>query len=138
CRYTASHCWLREEPEGVWSAGFTGFAAWLLGDPVEFDFTVSAGAVVAAGQEIGWVEGLKAVNAVFSEVEGEFLGAGDGIAADITLMERDPYGRGWLYRVRGQPAPDTLDVEGYIAVLNEAVDAVIRNRQAECGGECEG
>lgn len=137
-RYTASHCWLAEEPHGVWRVGFTKFAAWLLGDLVEYEFSVAAGAVVAAGQEIGWVEGLKSLSSVRSVISGEFLDTGDGISAGITLIDSDPYQRGWLYRVRGNPAADALDVHGYAAILDRAVDDAVRDRREECRGECEG
>ena len=133
-RYTASHYWLREESDGVWRIGFTKLAAWLLGDLVEHEFTIPAGSVVAVGQEIGWAEGLKALNTVYSVAEGEFLGGGDEIQSDITLIESDPYERGWLYRVRGKPLPDSFDAHGYIAVLDETIDEVLRDRQEECGG----
>ena len=113
-------------------------ATWLLGDPVEFDLPLLPGTPVAAAREIGWVEGLKALHTLYSVAEGEFLEAGIGIARDITLIDTDPYGRGWLYRVRGNPAPGTVDVHRYIALLDDAVDAVIRGREAACGGGCEG
>ena len=64
-RYTASHYWLLEESKGVWRIGFTKFATWLLGDPVEHQFSILAGSAVAVGQDIGWVEGLKALHTVY-------------------------------------------------------------------------
>ena len=138
CRYTPSHFWLLEESAGVWRIGFTKLATWLLGDPVEFEFSVRAGAAVSVGQEIGWVEGLKALNTIYSVAEGEFLCACEEIISDITLIGSDPYGLGWLYRVRGKPAAESIDVHAYITLLNEAVDNVIRGREAECGGTCAG
>lgn len=133
-RYTPSHCWLLDEGVGIWRVGFTQFATWLLGDPVEFEFSVRAGSAVGAGQEIGWVEGLKAVTTIYSAVQGEFLDAGEEISADITVIESDPYERGWLYRVRGEPAPESMDVQAYIALLDEAVEEELRSRQDECRG----
>jgi len=137
CLYTASHCWLREDGSGVWRVGLTGFAAWLLGDGVEYEFKVAPGTPVAAGQEIGWVEGLKAVQTIDAAVQGVFLGEGDTVRTDITVLQRDSYQDGWLYRARGTPVPGTLDVRGYAALLDAAVDAVKLTREAECGGECE-
>lgn len=137
-RYASSHYWLLEESAGVWRIGFTKLATWLLGGPVEHEFSVLAGSAVAAGQEIGWVEGLKALSTVLSVVEGEFLGPGDEIQSDIALIESDPYERGWLYRVRGKPEQDTLDVHGYVAVLDRTIDEVLLDRQEECGGPYAG
>ncbi len=132
CRYTASHCWLREESAAVWQVGLTGFAVWLMGDPVEYEFTAAPGTPVAAGRDIGWVEGLKAVHTIEAAVEGVFLDEGDEVRADITVLQRDPYGDGWLYRVRGTPAPETLDVRAYAALLDGEVDAVRLAREDEC------
>jgi glycine cleavage system H protein len=137
-RYTASHFWLAEKPEGVWRVGLTKFATWLLGDPVECQFKAAAGSTVAVGQEIGWVEGLKSLTTIYSAAGGELLDCGTVISENVTLFESDPYERGWLYRVRGVAAPDSVNVHGYIAILDEAVDEVMRRRQDECGGECEG
>jgi glycine cleavage system H protein len=136
--YTPSHFWLAEDAPGIWRVGFTQLATWLLGDPVEFAFFVEPGAPLATGQEIGWVEGLKSLHTLYSVADGEFLEAGDAIAEDITRIDADPYELGWLYRVRGNPAPDAVGVEHYVVLLDAAVDAVIRGREAECGGECEG
>ena len=137
-RYTPSHFWLAEEVGGIWRIGFTQFAVWLLGDPVEFAFSIDPETRVAARADIGWVEGLKALHTLYSVAEGAFLESNAGIAEDIARIESDPYGGGWLYRVRGAPAPGTVDVHGYMALLDDAVDLVIRGREAECGGECDG
>ncbi len=93
-RYTAAHYWLLEEARGVWRVGFTKFATRMLGDLVEYEFSITAGAPVTVGQEIGSIEGFKAVTSLFSVAEGEFLGAGDSLGSDITAVESDPYGRG--------------------------------------------
>lgn len=127
-RYTAAHYWLREESPEVWRVGFTKFATRMLGDLVEYEFASSAGAPVTLGEEIGSVEGFKAVTTIYSVAEGEFLDAGEGLRADITLVETDPYGRGWLYRVRGRPDPASVDVQGYIAILDATIDKLLESR----------
>ena len=129
-RYTAAHYWLLEEAPGVWRAGFTKFATRMLGDLVEYEFTVASGAPVSIGQELGWLEGFKAVTSIFSVVEGEFVGVGDGLREDITALESDPYGRGWLYRSRGRPDPDAVDVQGYVAILDATIDKLLESRRA--------
>jgi glycine cleavage system H protein len=132
-RYTAAHYWLLEESPGTWRVGFTKFATRMLGDFVEYDFTVTTGARVALGQDIGSIEGFKAVTSVYSVAEGEFLGAGDDLRGDITVAERDPYGRGWLYRVRGRPDPASVEVHVYVAILDATIDKLLASRHA--GGE---
>src|ERR1700704_3774212 len=94
-RYTLSHFWLREEEPGVWLSGFTKFATRMLGEIVEYEFSVKAGEPVAIGQSIGWVEGFKAVSDIYSVVAGEFLGPNPALNQDITLVDSDPYNAGW-------------------------------------------
>ena len=65
-RYSPAHYWLLEESAGVWRVGFTKFATRMLGDIVEFEFSATPGAEIAVGDEIGSIEGLKAVTSVFS------------------------------------------------------------------------
>jgi len=129
-RYTAAHYWLREESPGTWRVGFTKFATRMLGDLVEYEFVVTAGAPVALGQEIGSIEGFKAVTSVYCAADGEFQGVGDEFRRDITVAEADPYGRGWLYSVRGRPDPATVDVQGYVALLDATIDRLLASRHA--------
>lgn len=127
-RYTAAHYWLQEESPGVWRVGFTRFATRMLGDVVEFGFMPAPGASIAIGDEIGTVEGFKAVTAIYSVAAGEFMGASPDLGVDITVVEADPYHRGWLYRVRGLAEPASLDVQGYVAVLDASIDRMLESR----------
>ena len=122
-RYVKSHYWLKEEEPGVWRVGFTRFATRMLGDFVEMGWEVKPGTQVEVGQAIGWVEGFKALSELYSVMEGEFLGGNPAIDEDTTLVDKDGYRSGWLYRVRGEPE-ETLDVHGYIQFLDETIDRV--------------
>ena len=127
-RYSPAHYWLLEEAPGLWRVGLTKFATRMLGDIVEFDFSAAPGTNVGVGDEIGNIEGLKAVSTVFAVGSGQFLGEGAPLRADVTLIESDPYGAGWLYRLQGNPGPDTVDVEGYVAILDATIDKMLENR----------
>jgi glycine cleavage system H protein len=127
-RYSPAHYWLLEETEGVWRIGFTKFATRMLGDIVEFDFSVESGANVEVGDDIGSIEGLKAVTSVFSCGSGRFLGEGSALRQDVTLADSDPYGHGWLYRLQGSPAADSVDVQGYVAVLDTTIERMLAGR----------
>ena len=116
-----------QEPD-VWRVGFTKFATRMLGDLVEYEVSVPLGLAVQPGQVIGWVEGLKAVSDVYCVMAGEFLGPNPELATDITLADADVYGRGWLYKVRGQPGSESLDVDGYVAVLDATIEKMIGSR----------
>ena len=130
-RYTPSHYWLHESEPGLWRVGFTKFATRMLGDLVEFEFQALKGAMIEAGQVIGWTEGFKALSDVYSAASGEFLGANPAISAAITLVDHDPYGQGWLYQVRGRPDPRSVDVNGYIAVLDATIDTMLQSRHQQ-------
>ncbi|HYE86958.1 MAG TPA: glycine cleavage system protein H [Vicinamibacterales bacterium] len=128
--YSPAHYWLLEESAGIWRIGFTRFATRMLGDMVEFEFSVKDGQTVSLGDEIGTVEGMKAVTAIFASGTGRFLGESEQLRTDVTLVESDPYGQGWLYRLQGSAAPDVVDVDGYVAILDATIDKMMENRHA--------
>ncbi len=127
-RYSPAHYWLFEESPGLWRVGLTKFATRMLGDIVEFEFGTPPGAAIGVGDEIGTIEGLKAVTSVFSAGSGRFAGEGDRLRQDVTLAESDPYGQGWLYKLQGEPAADTVDVYGYVAILDATIDKMLASR----------
>jgi glycine cleavage system H protein len=137
-RYSRAHYWLLEESPGTWRVGLTKFATRMLGDIVEFEFSVAEGTPVALGDEIGSMEGLKAVTTIFAAGTGRFGGEGVLLRQDVTLAESDPYGQGWLYRLHGQPAADTVDVHGYVAILDATVDKMLAGRHADSDDPAKG
>jgi hypothetical protein len=76
------------------------------------------------------------VTSVFSAGSGRFRGEGDLLRKDVTLAESDPYGRGWLYRLQGEPGPDAVDAHGYVAILDATIDRMLASRHEE-GGEAD-
>jgi glycine cleavage system H protein len=124
-RYTPSHFWLLETEPGVWRVGFTQFATRMLGDLVEHGFEVEPDAAVALGETIGWVEAFKAITDLYCVGTGTFLGGNPRLEADPTVFDKDPYGDGWLYRLRGDPDPAAVPVTGYTALLDLAIDKVL-------------
>jgi glycine cleavage system H protein len=126
--YTRSHFWLLEVSPGVWRVGMTKFASRMLGDVVEFGFSVPSGASVEVGQNMGWIEGFKAVSDIYCVATGEFLRANPALDSDITLLDSKPYGDGWLYEVRGVPEPESVDVAGYVTILDATIGKMIEGR----------
>lgn len=124
-RYTPSHYWLRELEPGLWQVGFTRFATRMLGDLVELNWELSPGERIEPGQTLGAVEGFKAISEIYSAAAGEFLGGNPALDEDITLTDTDGYGRGWLYQVRGTPEETSLDVEGYVALLDLTINRML-------------
>ena len=131
--YTRSQYWLAEAPNepGLWRVGFTKFALRMLGDLVEFQLEPAEKSETEIGARIGWIEGFKAVSDIFSVAQGQFVGANPALRDDITLLESDPYGRGWLYAVHGTPEPEAVDVHGYVGILDATIDKMLANRHEE-------
>lgn len=122
-RYSRSHYWMApvEDDAGLWHVGFTKFATRMLGELVEANFSVKDGDTVEPGQDIGSVEGFKAASGVLCVMRGTFAGMNPALQADACIVKSDPYEVGWLYAVRGEPEEDSLDVHGYVKLLEETI-----------------
>lgn len=122
-RYSRSHYWMApvEGEAGLWRVGFTKFATRMLGELVEAAFQPGIGQPVAPGESIGHVEGFKAASDVLCVMSGAFAGMNPAIEADACVVKSDPYEVGWLYAVRGEPEPDSLDVHGYVKLLQDTI-----------------
>lgn len=127
--YTRSHYWIRGDETGVWRIGLTKFATRMLGDLVEFELTPAPGDRIETGQQIGWIEGFKAVSDVYAVASGEYAGPNESLVKDITLLEYDPYGAGWLYSVNTEREPDGVNVHEYVHVLDATIDRMLASRR---------
>lgn len=97
-RYTDDHEWLRVEGDaGV--VGITGYAADQLGDIVFVELP-AVGARFERGKTFGVVESVKAVSDLFAPVAGEVLEVNPALADQPELVNTEPYGAGWLVRLR--------------------------------------
>jgi glycine cleavage system H protein len=123
--YTPSHYWLHEFEPGLWRIGFTRFATRMLGEIVEHGFEVKMGEAVKVGQTIGWVEGFKALTDLYCIANGAFAGGNPDLDADPTLIDKDPYYKGWIYQVRGSADPNATPPGGYIQVLDATIDKMM-------------
>jgi glycine cleavage system H protein len=128
-RYSRSHYWLAQQSDGTWRIGLTRFATRMLGEMVDHGFETEVNANVAAGQIIGWVEGFKAISDVYSVAEGIFLGTNPDLRERIALIDKEPYGAGWIYAVRGTPDSRCLDVHGYRDHLDRAIDLILSKQK---------
>jgi glycine cleavage system H protein len=97
-RYTDDHEWLRVEGDaGV--VGITGYAADQLGDVVFVELP-AVGARFERGRTFGVVESVKAVSDLFAPVAGEVVEVNPALADQPELVNSEPYGAGWLVRLR--------------------------------------
>jgi len=119
-KYHREHDWARiEGDEAV--LGITWFAQDALGELVHFE-APTAGSNVTAGQSYGEVESVKAVSDVIAPLSGEVLEVNQAVVDAPETVNDDPYGNGWLIRLRcSDPleADGLLDVDAYKQVLAE-------------------
>lgn len=116
-RYTSSHEWLRLE-DGVATIGLTDFAVEHLGDLV-FVQLPDVGDDVQAGDSVCEVESVKAVGEVYSPVSGEVIEVNSGLGDDQGPLASDPFGDGWLFKVRTEDDGSALlDLAAYEAQLD--------------------
>ena len=117
-RFSKSHEWVRVEGDTA-TVGITAHAAEQLGDLV-FAEAEPAGTTVAAGGQAATVESVKAASEVYSPVSGEIVEGNAALAADPSLINSDPLGAGWLFRLRlsdPSEADALMDEDAYNQLL---------------------
>lgn len=112
-KYTAEHEWLREGSPAT--VGITDVAAQALGDVVYVELP-EVGAQVSAGAVIGEIESTKSVSELFSPASGTVTEVNAAAVDDPSLVNTDPYGEGWLFRIEVTQAGALLDADGYAAL----------------------
>lgn len=98
-KYSDSHEWARLEDDGSVTVGITDHAQALLGDIVFLELP-EIDSEVNAGEEVGVVESVKAASDIYTPVSGTVIALNDSIGKAPGLVNTDPYGEGWLYRVQ--------------------------------------
>jgi glycine cleavage system H protein len=120
-RNTAEHEWVLVDGD-VATVGITEYAAEKLGDVVYVDLP-SAGSDAAEGAVLGEIESSMSVGELFAPVTGEVVEANDDVVASPELVNTDPFGEGWLLKVRVADASrieDLLDAAAYAALIGES------------------
>jgi glycine cleavage system H protein len=120
-RYTKDHEWLRLEGDEA-TVGITSYAADQLGDIVFVELP-EVGRELAQFAAFGVVESVKAVSDLFSPVSGEVIGRNDELAGRPEVVNSDPFGEGWMLRIRvADPAQveALLDPSAYEQLTAEA------------------
>ena len=119
-KYHRDHDWARVEGDEA-VLGITWFAQDALGELVHFE-APTAGSTVAKDTSYGEVESVKAVSDVTAPLSGEVLAVNQAVVDAPETVNEDPYGGGWLIRVRltdPSEVDSLLDVEAYKQVLAE-------------------
>ncbi len=121
-KYLDSHEWARVESDGTVTIGISDHAQGALGDLV-FVEVPEVGKSLSKGGAAAVVESVKAASDVYSPVSGEVVAANDALSGSPELVNSDPYGAGWLYKLKPSNAAELqqlLDAKAYEKVVADA------------------
>jgi glycine cleavage system H protein len=113
-QYTVEHEWVALGGDAPASVGVTAFAADALGDIVYVQLP-EVGSTVTAGETCGELESTKSVSDLYSPVSGEVVAVNGALDADPSLVNSDPYGEGWLFKVAVSDEATLLSADEYAA-----------------------
>jgi glycine cleavage system H protein len=112
-QYSDEHEWVaRDAASNVVSIGISAVATDALGDIVYVDLP-EVGSSVTAGESCGEVESTKSVSDLYAPVTGEVTEINDAVVADPALINNDPYGAGWLFKVAVDSEGPLMSAEDY-------------------------
>ncbi|MBA2781973.1 MAG: glycine cleavage system protein GcvH [Actinomycetota bacterium] len=116
-QYTKSHEWVRTEGDTA-TIGITDHAQDELGDVVFVELP-DEGATFDAGESFGTVESVKAVSDLYTPVGGEVVEVNSALENAPEKINEDPYGEGWIVKLRTSDTADLLSPEEYEEVVAE-------------------
>lgn len=120
-RYVATHEWVRPEGDGTFTVGISEHAQELLGDMVFVELP-DVGATVSAGDDIAVVESVKAASDIYAPIGGEIVAVNEDLEDTPELVNSDPYGDGWLFRIKAEDVEEVealLDADAYENSIEE-------------------
>ncbi|WP_457973251.1 glycine cleavage system protein GcvH [Arthrobacter sp. D1-17] len=111
-QYSDEHEWVSRDGGNLMSIGISAVATDALGDIVYVDLP-EVGSTVTAGETCGEVESTKSVSDLYSPVSGEVTEVNDVVVSDPAVINNDPYGAGWLFKVAVESEGPLLSAEEY-------------------------
>jgi glycine cleavage system H protein len=119
-KYSKNHEWVRLEDDGTVTVGITDHAQGLLGDMVFVELP-EIERVVTAEEECAVVESVKAASDVYAPVGGTVIGVNSAVEDSPELVNQDPYGDGWLFKLGDVSGLDELfDADAYAEMVEES------------------
>ncbi len=119
-KYTSDHEWVRIEGDTA-VVGITDYAQGELGDIVFVDLP-AAGKKVKRGESMGTIEAVKAVSDLFAPLTGEVVGVNPGLEKNSEVVNKAPYGDGWMIKLRPADKAELtalLDAAAYRALIGK-------------------
>ena len=98
-KYTSSHEWVRLEEDGTVTIGISDHAQEALGDVVYVE-TPDVGVSIAAGDEAGVVESVKAASDIYSPIGGDVIAVNEVLEDEPETVNADPYNDGWFFKIK--------------------------------------
>ena len=120
-KYTQDHEYINVS-DGVGVIGITDYAQSELGDIIYLDVTANIGDEIKKGDSLGSIEAVKTVSDVFSPVSGKLLDINIGINDNPSLINEDPYGKGWIVKIELSDKNELnslIDAEAYKKIVGE-------------------
>ncbi|WP_251621712.1 glycine cleavage system protein GcvH [Odoribacter lunatus] len=117
-KYTSEHEWIRVEGDEAF-VGITDYAQSQLGDIV-FVECETVGDTLEAGNTFGTIEAVKTVSELYLPVSGEVLEFNEALEDEPELVNKDPYGKGWIVKISvadKSQMDNLLDAEAYKAII---------------------
>jgi glycine cleavage system H protein len=114
-RFTEEHIWLRPEDDGTLTVGITDYAQKQLGDIVYVELP-QVEQTVSPEDEAAMVESVKATNEIRIPLGGTVVEINERLGAEPEIVNRDPLGEGWFFRIEPEDASeldDLMDENGY-------------------------
>jgi glycine cleavage system H protein len=121
--YTEEHEWVAglDNEDGIVTVGITSHAADALGEIVYLELHSSEGDSVAGGEPCGEIESTKSVSDIYAPVTGEITAINPAVIDQPKVINDDPYGEGWIFKVRLEGDPgDLLDAVAYGKLVEES------------------
>jgi len=120
-KYSKDHEWVSVDDDGICTVGVTDHAQAALGDLV-FVEVPEPGTRLSTGDACAVVESVKAASDVYSPLDGEIVESNEALADSPELVNQDPYGDGWIFRMRVDDRgalEELMSAEDYISLLDD-------------------
>lgn len=115
-KYTKNDEWFDPSTGKV---GLTDYAQSQLSDIVFVEITIEAGDTVETGKQIASVESVKAAAEAYMPVSGKVAAVNDGLSSNPEILNKDPYGAGWMAEIEGGNASGLMDAAAYTSYCEE-------------------
>lgn len=120
-KYAASHEWVRNDGNGIFTVGITEHAQELLGDMVFVELPEEDD-TFAVGDDIAVTESVKAASDIYAPISGKVVEINEDLEDSPEMVNSDPYGDGWLFKIKADDENELnnlLNAEAYSASIED-------------------